>query len=813
MFELQGPAGIGKSRLIEETVARAGDFTVVRSFCEPYESKTPYYAFRFLLRALAGIDRGGEAGGQQLAARVAEVAPGLAPWLPLLATVVDVDVDATPEVDDLEPRFRRQRTRQVVVGLLDALITSPVLLVVEDGQWIDTLSAELLDAVGAEARDRPWVVCVARRIDAGEEGGPAEDHSVALWIGPIDDAAAAALVAEAAGDSPLLPHERDLLVARAGGNPLFLEELVRARRSGTAEEPLPETLEAVVATQIDRLPPVDRRLLRYTSVLGPIFDAALLPSVTEGTIRSASAAVRRFPAFLEPAGPGLIRFRNQCHREVAYDALSFRRRRELHARVGDALEQAGAGAQTDRAGTLSFHFLHAQRYESCWRYARAGAEHARAAYANVEAAALYERALSTVRYFDDLPAGEVASTWECLGDVALLTGAFERARQAFARARRLQSDERVTLAGLCAKEYRAAMSQGRSANGVRWLRRGLHLLEDADGLVMLERRAQLRYLYAYGRLQAGRPAEALRWCSLAQADAERSGDRLALASAYLLQDWALLAAGRAGEANNAPAALAICEEVGNVSRTAEVLLYMGNFALLRGRWNEALELFIRAEEAYMRTGNSVDAACGACNSAEILLFQGRYDEAAARLRSALELWRSMRYSSGEGQALVMLGRLALNRGDVVEATREFEEARAMFGPASDARELDALGGLAECRLREGEVEDALALADDALRRQALSGDTTFAAMLHRVRAYALAALDRLDDAWAEVDESLAVARASGAAYEVALTLEALSVVAELGGLPHDESADAERAALLEQLGILTTPPPPVRVAA
>jgi hypothetical protein len=86
-------------------------------------------------------------------------------------------------------------------------------------------------------------------------------------------------------------------------------------------------------------------------------------------------------------------------------------------------------------------------------------------------------------------------------------------------------------------------------------------------------------------------------------------------------------------------------------------------------------------------------------------------------------------------------------------------------------------------------------------------------MLHRVRAYACAALDRLDDAWAAVDESLAVARAGGAVYEVALTLEALSVVAELGGLPVDESADAERVALLAQLGIQVTPPPPVRVAA
>jgi tetratricopeptide (TPR) repeat protein len=234
---------------------------------------------------------------------------------------------------------------------------------------------------------------------------------------------------------------------------------------------------------------------------------------------------------------------------------------------------------------------------------------------------------------------------------------------------------------------------------------------------------------------------------------------------------------------------------------------------MQGRWDEALEQWTRASEAYLRAGNTVDAAFGACNSAEVLVHQGRYDEAEPRLRDALEVWQSMGYAGGVADVLGNLGRLALNRGELDEAVRLFGEVREVFASSSDAREVGASGALAECLLRKGSIDEALELIEGALRREALSGDTAFAAMLHRLRGYAHAAQGRLPDAWADFDESLAIARGRGAAYDVALTLEALSVVAELGGLAVDASADAERSALLAQLGVKATPPPPLALAA
>lgn len=789
-------------------MVRADGVTVVRAFCEPYERETPYYALRFVLRTVAGVTEGGTVGGGQLRAAVERAAPHLLARLPLLATVVDVEVPPTREVDDLEPRFRRARTRTVVTEFLTALATQPLLVVVEDGQWLDTLSAEVLAALGAVAADRPWLVCVVRR-----DGDALEAGETSLPLGPLAEDAVRALISAATLESPLLPHVRDAIVARAGGNPLFVEELLRSRAGANDDEPLPESLEAVVATQIDRLAPRERRLLRYASVLGPTFDPSLLAIVTDGELRSVAEATARLSPFVEAAGTTLLRFRNGCYRQIAYDALPFRRRRQLHALAGDALAAAGGRRDAKRASALSMHYLHAQRYDECWRASLEAATAAEASYANVEAGELYERALQVRTHVKDLDAAHVAAVWEARADVAVRAGDIDRARAAYRRARALRAGDPVSLAIICSKEYRTAMHQGRSDAALRWVRRGLRLLDGAMDHGAVSWRAQLRYFYAHNRQQAGRPRDALRWAELAVADAQAAGDHEVLSSAYLLQDWALLALGRPAEATNAVAALPILEALDKPERTAQLLLYLGNFAYMQGKWDDALDLWTRASDAYERAGNTVDATYGVSNTAEVLVHQGRYDEAEPRLRQALETWESMGYAGGVGDVLGNLARLALNRGDVERALELFERVRETFRAAGDAREIGASGALAECLLRKGEIARALDLLDAAMRREQLSGDRAFAAMLHRLRGYGYAAEGRLTDAWAEFDESLAVARASGAVYEVALTLEAISVVAELGGLAEDPSAAEERAALLAQLGVQVTPPPPLRIAA
>ena len=119
-MEIVGEPGIGKTRLIEETVARAEGLRRWSATCEAYTASTPYAAWRELLREALGCgwDDPGEAVGARLNTIVAENEPSLLPWLPLLAVPLEAEVDPTPEVDALDESFRRPKLHDVVEGLL-----------------------------------------------------------------------------------------------------------------------------------------------------------------------------------------------------------------------------------------------------------------------------------------------------------------------------------------------------------------------------------------------------------------------------------------------------------------------------------------------------------------------------------------------------------------------------------------------------------------------------------------------------------------------------------------------------------------------
>ena len=185
---------------------------------------------------------------------------------------------------------------------------------------------------------------------------------------------------------------------RAGGNPLFLEELLSVVRQTGSVADLPDSLDALVSAQIDALAPLPKRLLRYASVLGRSFRLTVLNEILrDDPLELDSNAQDSLAGFLSADGPDRMRFRHGLLRDVAYEGLSYRRRRELHSKAAHATERL-AGDDTDSvADLLALHYSLAQEYEPTWRYARMAGDDARDAYANVDAAVQYERALAAAR--------------------------------------------------------------------------------------------------------------------------------------------------------------------------------------------------------------------------------------------------------------------------------------------------------------------------------------------------------------------------------------------------------------------------------
>jgi predicted ATPase/class 3 adenylate cyclase len=777
--ELIGDAGIGKSRIVEELCDRAGDLPVVAAACEQYESTTPYFVFRKLLREVLRVETSGDmhANTVTLSDRLEAADPELVPWAPLVADVLDVPVRSTRETDELEPAFRRARLNGVVETLLARELAEPTVLLFEDAHWMDEASSDLLRHLGSRVSTKPWLVCSTRRPAGGgftASGGTPAVPALSLRLDPLPDEDARALAASAA--EGLLPEEIAAITERAGGNPLFVQELVAARRETAKDvDAMPESVEGVVTTRIDSLETADRALLRWASVLGSTFSGELVARVLEGDPDAAldSESWDRLAEFVErdPYVAGMFRFRHALIRDAAYGGLSFRRRRELHARLGEVLRGRPGG---DDPATLSLHFSLAERHGETWIYSLVAADAAKTKFANADAAELYRRALSAARQLPDLARADVGHAWEALGDVLELGGDYAEAARAYKQARELLRDDVHAHADLCVKEGRLRESEGRYADALRWYTRGLRLIDDLPGAVGPRLRLELGY--AAARFRQGARTDCAAWCKRVIEGARAAGAMEELARAYNLLYTAYTLLGDPARRDVRNLALPIYEELGDLLGQANALNNLGIDAYYEGRWIDALDHYERSRRTRERIGDVVGAATMANNIAEVLSDQGRLEEAEALLRDVVATGESSGSKLLEAVATGNLGRAAARAGRHADARSLLERSLAELeeiDAGSFAIELRAR--LAEAALLERDHERALQLSD-------VQSDTpSVQALLHRVRAYALVQAGRTDEAGREIDRSLEIARESGALYEVALSLRARGAIRGIAG--------------------------------
>jgi tetratricopeptide (TPR) repeat protein len=411
-------------------------------------------------------------------------------------------------------------------------------------------------------------------------------------------------------------------------------------------------------------------------------------------------------------------------------------------------------------------------------------------------------ALGARRRLRTSASADVAEAWEQLGDVRERIGAFTEGVEAYRTARRLRSGDTVAQALLYLKQARAYDRLGDYSQYLRWTRRGLTLLEDSRDPEAAAARAQLETFYAIGKQNQGRAREAVAWCRRAIADAEAAGSERTLAHALFVLDWALVTLGRIDEATNSARALAIYEALDDLSGQSVVANGMGAFAFWQGRWDDATALYERSREIRERLGDPVTAADGTYNIAEILVDQGRFDEAEAMLADVLRTWRAADARGRVADATRLLGRIASRTGRPEEGLRLLEDARAVY------QELGAQGELAETEariagslVRAGLAEEGLARADEARTH----ASEIHVPLIERIRGYALLQLGELDGAREAFEDSLASARAQDADFEVAMTLDAFVRLDLPGHGEPDAGVEAERDEILRRLGVVQVP--------
>jgi class 3 adenylate cyclase len=769
---ISGEPGAGKSRLCHELVERAPDVTLHVARALSHGSTLSFHAVADLARSLLGAPAGAPAADVRAAAAraVASVEPAdpmaLGFWLELLGVP-----DPSTAPSELEPDARRFRLFQSLRGVIQARARRELtVLWIDDLQWLDPASEAVLARLAAHlvspasAGDRVLLLATARPEYQSAWSARAER----LALAPLASADAAGLLDDWLGaDDGALSSLRAQIEARARGNPLFVEEIVRALvergalrgergayrlAAPVGEIELPATIQAVLVSRIDRLAPRDKDVLQSASVIGRDVPTELLHAAVDLTGPELSASLERLATtgLLGPAAsPGEQAFRHPLTQEVAYRTLLRDRRRRIHAAVARGLLTIHGSAAPSHAALLAHHWDEADEpLEAARWHEQAGRRVARTDPAD---GVRHCRRVTTL--LATLPESRETLTLGITSRIALLeigriAGIEEGEAQALfeeagALAERLGN--RRGHAFLLTSYGRLCGLAGDVARYLACAQRAAELADGADdGAFAFE----MRTVLAHAELAVGRLA-------LARATA-------AEALAQLARDPDLDAALRP---STAPASCRIWWAMASA--------YLGSAAEaqagLEGLLAEEKEDWLHA--LYGTHGFLCD----------VLRLSGDLDGALAHGRRAAALAEERGSPFARVEAAAFLGAAELAAGDASRATSTLEPALQLARQrrAALAYEPRILAGLVEARLAAGDGPRAGALLAEAHASVAQGRGWRLGACdvaLARVRFHAAE----------PVPDPAAVARALDA-------LEALA--AELGAAPYRRLAELERARL------------------
>ena len=501
VIAILGDAGIGKSRLLAEAApfAQRHGFSAITGVCEASGRSTPYLAWRPVWRALleVGAESDSVAGVAQLRERLRRLAPQRLNALPTLAPLLGMTIRDNMFTRTLTPQERVN----LVTGLLEDCLravatTQPLLVALEDVQWMDALSLQLLEGLARPdialplafvltyrpARDTgDWQPRIERlpgftriALDALDPGDVERliDNKLSQWEPDRSDVLAAALAAR--------------LNPRAEGNPFYVEELLNDLRERRGSQPewladargaaleLPASLESLILSRIDRLTESQRAILKTASVMGRRFRVNWLHGCYPGLgeleqLKADLVALERLDLTLcEAAQPDLAyRFKHMVTHEVTYVSLPSATRAQMHGQVARYIESLEAERHLD---LLAHHYGLSDDSAKQREYLRRAAEAAQAAYANDTALSHWKRLLTLVQ--DD---GERARVQLQLGVLLTQIARYVEAETCLRDALQLtaKAGDDASQAAVAEAMGRQFLGRGSFRNARQWLDRAL----------------------------------------------------------------------------------------------------------------------------------------------------------------------------------------------------------------------------------------------------------------------------------------------------------------------------------------------------
>jgi class 3 adenylate cyclase/tetratricopeptide (TPR) repeat protein len=414
-----GAAGFGKSRLIHDFIGeRPSGWVVLETACVPQHTQSSYYPVSDLIRHIFGIDIDDtpDAVAKRIREQIVSLDPNLARFLPAISSVLDVNV-ADQEWKNLEPTEKRQAIIEAITALiLFQERRTPLLIVVEDVHWIDSETRIILHNLLSLLRGLRIFLVMTQR----PEGNLADPDLLRLELSALAEGASQEMLDRLIGRDVTLQSIRNRLVAKAQGNPLFLEELVQSlAETGSFDgEPgayrlskpagrieIPQTIHTVLAARIDRLDGVPKTLLQTSAVIGADVSIALLSGMLEVPASKISGDLKEleeadFLRRVKRVGSEYS-FKHELIREVAYGTMLLGTRRSLHAKALAVIESRFSDRLDEHIDRLADHAFLAGLWEKAVPYQLRSCRRAVRRGANQDAIGIYHRGLETLSHWPD----------------------------------------------------------------------------------------------------------------------------------------------------------------------------------------------------------------------------------------------------------------------------------------------------------------------------------------------------------------------------------------------------------------------------
>lgn len=728
-------AGIGKSRLVAEILrlARARGIRCAVGAAHSYATDAPYLIWQPLWRTLLDLpaDALPEAEIDVLHRVLGAIDPALLPRLPLLGAVLDLPIPDSPLTRTFDPTLRQRSCEALLVACLRALARQqPLLLVLEDIHWADTLSHDLLAAIARAAATLPvLLVLAARPMGDGdrEPTAPALSlpHTTELRLSEFTLEESEEMVRRRFTATPPPPEVVAHLTQRAQGNPFYLEELLNYCRDqgidlhnprALASLDLPTSLHSLILSRIDQLNEQQKITIKVASIIGRVFLAAWLygyyPALgTPEEVKALLLSLHRLDLLpLERAEPELTYlFKHIITQEVAYESLAYSTRAALHEQFARFLEEMMGAAGSPPLDLLAFHYERSENLPKKREALRRAGDAAEARYAHETARGYYERLLPL------LPEAEHAEIRLKLGTLLKWMGAWDAAERHLHAAVRLAAahSDRSLEAASSIMLGQLYYNRGAKTEALAALHHARAILEaQNDRAAMLEVYEWLGHIASifHDQQTALHYYEVWRSSALAQQNEASAYEALAaLGTVYIHMDqidrslacyqaWA-----RYAEATGNPVFIARA-----AGRLGTVYLELNDFPAALTAWLQALDTLqeIGHRQALLHTMIRIS---------QIYLAQGEWETTQSCCYAGIEETLSMGDYPALNVALALLAESSHGRGALDEAAAWGERAVALGRTLSHAYLSSYLLALALIYTDQQRPAAALRLAEEALQ--------------------------------------------------------------------------------------------------